>query len=219
VLIAFLPGFPHTDPIVANAWYHLFCSFDLTGTDSFVWGTGEQQVFGVNKKYEVYLNRVDVLHGLGDATSAPGYATHIQNTVGCVVPYTEPLPPNGTPGTAPGMQIAFHGMEFTIPTISAFDLIDDAPPIEFANTQLWVGTYVAPTEENLDKFVVLDEDGKPQMPRDVRAAQDAFGASDIWLLRDNIAGIEFGDNQGIGGTFELVGTKPTDVEGPEVADE
>lgn len=88
--------------------------------------------------------------------------------------------------------------------------------LELFNVQVWYGTYVDLTvPANLAKFVVSDGTNI-FAPSDIRAAQDAFGASDIWFNRDSVSDIKFEDNQGTAGPFTLVGTGPSDFNPPPV---
>jgi hypothetical protein len=70
-------------------------------------------------------------------------------------------------------------------------------PVELADLQMWVGTYIAPTPENLAKFI---SNGKPVDPA---AAVAAFGQPSILFSGDATT---FGTNQGSAGAFTTTGT-------------
>lgn len=111
--------------------------------------------------------------------------------------------------------IAINGGQFGHPILPV-NAITGHPQVRFFNTQVWFGTYVAPIAGNLDKFVAFDGSGNPIPPPDIRAAQDAFGPSDIWFNRDSVSDIKYEENQGTAGLFTLVGTPPPDFQpGPE----
>lgn len=188
---------PHVMPILPLTWYHLFVSADSGFVDQFQIAP-HQQPLTLNKKLHVNLNRVDVLYGAG--------STGLENSVGVAILNNDYFPDDIV--NPPSFNISIVGRECGLPTISNFS--QTSPIFEVANVQVWFGTYVEPTVGNLDKFVLLNGSGNPIPPPDVRAAQDAFGDSDIWFVRDSVSDIKFQENQGVAGPFTLVGTAPVD---------
>lgn len=81
------------------------------------------------------------------------------------------------------------------------------PAFELSLTQVWFGTYIAPTVPNLAKF--WTKQNNLLYPVGGKVAADAFGVPDIWLERDSISDADFQDNQGTAGTFSVVGANPT----------
>lgn len=202
------PGAPSPTPIQLLTWNHLFVSADASIADSFVFGG--PSILTLNKKPNVYLNRTDILYGIG--TSGENQIRISAPNVGLIVGNTYPLPGFNVDisGCAAGQTTLAEGAD--TPNYGA-----TSPAIELANTQVWFGQCVAPTMANLDKFVLLDGGGNPILPPDIRAAQDAFGQSDIWFVRDNISDIKFEENRGTAGPFTVIGTDPVDFQpGPVV---
>jgi hypothetical protein len=89
-------------------------------------------------------------------------------------------------------------------------------PLQFTETiifhecQIWFNKYVDWSSSTNRSKVMIFQDGRVRPPADVRAAQDAFGSSDIWFLRDGPSGIKYENNQGTAGPFTVVGTNPQD---------
>lgn len=90
--------------------------------------------------------------------------------------------------------------------------------VQYGPVCMWFGQAIENTPENLDKFAILDDEGDLIPNPDIHAASDAFGQPDIYLIRDNISGIEFNMNQGTAGDLDIiVGTPPEDFRpDPEV---
>jgi len=86
-----------------------------------------------------------------------------------------------------------NGIQIPSVTLSGFP----SYAMDMADFQIWDGTYIAPTPENLAKFI---SNGQPVDPA---VAAAAFGQQTILFSGDTTT---FGTNQGTGGAFTLTGT-------------
>jgi len=121
----------------------------------------------------------------------------------------------------PTVPCAFMAGDFGMPCLSLQEGNDsyNYQDLAFgAATQVWVGTYVDPSPANFAKFYRTDPDTGLIFPIDAgQAAAAEFGEPDIWLLRDNVSGVLFNDqNLGSAGNLNEIGTIKDFGPGPEI---
>jgi len=101
----------------------------------------------------------------------------------------------------------------------AFPFNDNNPPsppstndqrLVFNYCQIWFGQYIDWSVAGNFAKVAQVVGGALAPASDTLAAQKAFGASDIFFVRDSVSGIKYEDNQGTAGDFTVIGTPPQD---------
>lgn len=89
--------------------------------------------------------------------------------------------------------------------------------VEWSRLQIWMGQYIDwGVLSNRQVIYRLDEDTERLYPKSAQDAADIFGQPAIWFVRENVSGIEFSENLGTGGEFEIIGAPLEDYSpGPE----
>ena len=204
VYCPFLAGYPRGSAPEPNQWHLLFVSADTTQNDVISDGAGP---FNFLKKFNVLLDSQDVLGNL-----SPPTAQECSISQG----YADPGGPSPQTFSMPAFSVLANGMTANDPSWNVDGWLQEAQQLERATTQIWFNKYVEPTPENLANIYRTDTEAGKIYAIGGKAAADAFGTPDIWFERDNVSGIEYGDNQGTAGVFEVVGTPPADFDpGPD----
>lgn len=120
------------------------------------------------------------------------------NTGHCIVNLVDKTNPNSTNDT--GFVSTVNGCKFGMPTTPAESSFQSAA-LPMAEVQIWFGTFISPTEENMAKFIrIVGNTAKPQNPT---LAAAAFGTPTYSFRGQPSA---FINNRGNGGAVSQSGS-------------
>ena len=203
---------------VLDSWNHIFLSFDLS-----------EMVLGGGQDDKELMVWVETLGGtqlvrvpLAPPTIQvpPKVAFYINGKTAAqinVLPQFTVYPKQGSHWkTEKTFKMSLSGGQFGMPSLEiekgTWKVTGPNQKIRYSYTHVYPGLYIPPTKKNLSKFFWPSKNPKYNNvipPPDKQAAVKEFGKPSIWFYRDKANGIEW-KNQGTGGGFALVGTKPTD---------
>jgi len=164
--------------IVKDQWYHLFVAADLSVADSISFIP--QSRVTRSRKIDIYLDRDRLV---GQYRLAVGLSIF---TAGVTAPL-------------PAFNFLASGLSMAIPSPDYRVSLQNG--VEYDDLQVWFGTYVEPTSDNLDRFVKeVNGVGRKVSPS---VAAEAFGEPTL-LFKGGAE--QFKTNRGTGGTFTKVGT-------------